>query len=107
MRRTEFFVNGKSVQVDVDPSTPLLWVLRDSLSMTGTKFGCGMALCGACTVHLGNPKWALPPPEHKMVFAGRSAGELYRQIKDPKQNGGRTFDQIFHHIADDHLVGWG
>ena len=42
-----------------------------------------------------------------MVFAGRSAGELYRQIKDPKQNGGRTFDQIFHHVADDDLVGWG
>src|ERR1700682_3231594 len=49
---TSFFVNGKPVQVDVDPSTPLLWVLRDSLEMTGTKYGCGMALCGACTVHL-------------------------------------------------------
>src|ERR1700676_393859 len=49
---TNFFVNGKPVQVDVDPSTPLLWVLRDSLEMTGTKFGCGMAVCGACTVHL-------------------------------------------------------
>ncbi|HEY2351915.1 MAG TPA: (2Fe-2S)-binding protein [Candidatus Acidoferrum sp.] len=49
---TSFFLNGKSVQVDVDPSTPLLWVLRDSLEMTGTKYGCGMALCGACTVHL-------------------------------------------------------
>ena len=47
-----FHVNGKAVQVDVDPSTSLLWVLRDSLGMTGTKFGCGMALCGACTVHL-------------------------------------------------------
>ncbi len=55
----------------------------------------------------GNPKWALPPPEHKMVFVGRPAGELCRQIKDPKQNGGRTLDQIFHHIADDDLVGWG
>ena len=49
---TNFFVNGKAVQVDVDPATPLLWVLRDSLGLTGTKFGCGMALCGACTVHL-------------------------------------------------------
>src|SRR6202050_5590710 len=49
---TSFFVNGKRVEVDVEPSTPLLWVLRDSLGMTGTKFGCGMALCGACTVHL-------------------------------------------------------
>jgi isoquinoline 1-oxidoreductase alpha subunit len=45
-------VNGKSVSVDVDPSTPLLWALRDNLDMTGTKFGCGMALCGACTVHV-------------------------------------------------------
>ena len=49
---TSFFLNEKQVQVDDDPSTPLLWVLRDSLAMTGTKFGCGMALCGACTVHL-------------------------------------------------------
>src|SRR5437879_3645206 len=49
---TSFFLNGKSVNVDDDPSTPLLWVIRDSLGLTGTKFGCGMALCGACTVHL-------------------------------------------------------
>jgi isoquinoline 1-oxidoreductase subunit alpha len=49
---TNFFVNGKAVKVDVDPSTPLLWVVRESLELTGTKFGCGMALCGACTVHL-------------------------------------------------------
>ena len=45
-------VNGKAQQVDVPPDTPLLWVLRDHLGMTGTKFGCGMALCGACTVHV-------------------------------------------------------
>ena len=45
-------VNGQSHSVDVDPDTPLLWVLRDNLQLTGTKFGCGMALCGACTVHL-------------------------------------------------------
>ncbi len=49
-------VNGNSHAVDVDGDTPLLWVLRDVLGMTGTKFGCGMALCGACTVHIdGNP----------------------------------------------------
>jgi len=47
-----FTVNGKAVQVDVAPSTPLLWVLRENLQMTGTKYGCGMAQCGACTVHL-------------------------------------------------------
>ena len=45
-------VNGKSVTVDVDADTPLLWVLRDELNMVGTKFGCGIAQCGACTVHL-------------------------------------------------------
>lgn len=45
-------VNGKTVEVDADPSTPLLWVLRDELKLTGTKFGCGMAQCGACTVHI-------------------------------------------------------
>ena len=49
---TKLNVNGKAVEVDVDPEKPLLWVLRDSLGLTGTKFGCGMALCGACTVHL-------------------------------------------------------
>lgn len=47
-----FLVNGKRVSVDADPATPLLWALRDNLNMTGTKFGCGMALCGACTVHV-------------------------------------------------------
>lgn len=47
-----FELNGRPVQVDVDPATPLLWTLRDALNMTGTKFGCGMALCGACTVHI-------------------------------------------------------
>jgi isoquinoline 1-oxidoreductase subunit alpha len=45
-------VNGKNLQVDADPSTPILWALRDTLGMTGTKFGCGQAACGACTVHL-------------------------------------------------------
>jgi isoquinoline 1-oxidoreductase alpha subunit len=48
----ELTVNQKSYRVDVSPDTPLLWVLRESLGLTGTKFGCGMALCGACTVHL-------------------------------------------------------
>ena len=47
-----FVLNGKPQTVDVSPEMPLLWVLRDTLSMTGTKFGCGMALCGACTVHI-------------------------------------------------------
>ena len=45
-------INGKAAEVDADPNTPLLWVLRDHLHLTGTKYGCGMAQCGACTVHL-------------------------------------------------------
>ena len=45
-------INGQNRQVDADPATPILWALRDTLGMTGTKFGCGAALCGACTVHL-------------------------------------------------------
>jgi isoquinoline 1-oxidoreductase alpha subunit len=47
---TTLNINGKSVEVDADPSTPVLWALRDNLGMTGTKFGCGVAACGACTV---------------------------------------------------------
>ncbi len=46
-------INGSTKQVDVDPSTPVLWVLREHLNMPGTKYGCGIAQCGACTIHLG------------------------------------------------------
>jgi isoquinoline 1-oxidoreductase alpha subunit len=49
---TTLNINGKDLSVDADPSTPILWALRDTLGLTGTKFGCGQALCGACTVHL-------------------------------------------------------
>jgi aerobic-type carbon monoxide dehydrogenase small subunit (CoxS/CutS family) len=49
---TKLEVNGRVIEVEAAPETPLLWVLRDHLAMTGTKFGCGMALCGACTVHV-------------------------------------------------------
>jgi isoquinoline 1-oxidoreductase alpha subunit len=53
---TTLDINGKTVDIDIPVDTPLLWVLRDELGLTGTKFGCGMALCGACTVHLdGTP----------------------------------------------------
>ncbi len=47
-----FTLNGKTTRVDVDPNTPLLWVIRDTLHLTGTKYGCGISQCGACTVHL-------------------------------------------------------
>ena len=52
----EITVNGQTTQVDVEPDTPLLWVIREQLNLTGTKFGCGLAQCGACTVHMnGRP----------------------------------------------------
>ena len=56
MSQIALLVNGERTDIDVDPDTPLLWVLRDTLGLTGTKYGCGEALCGACTVHLdGEP----------------------------------------------------
>jgi hypothetical protein len=55
----------------------------------------------------GNPKWSLPSPEQKMVFVGRSPAELCRQLRDPKQNGGRTLAALLDHVANDDLVGWG
>ncbi len=60
---TTLEINGKPMQVDADPGTPLLWALRDQLHMTGTKFGCGIAACGACTVHMnGQPIRACVTP---------------------------------------------
>jgi isoquinoline 1-oxidoreductase alpha subunit len=50
---TTFQINGRSVSVDVEDETPLLWVIRDVIGLTGTKFGCGIGMCGACTVHVG------------------------------------------------------
>ena len=50
---TQFTINGRVVSIDADEDTPLLWVIRDDIGLTGTKFGCGIGLCGACTVHVG------------------------------------------------------
>ena len=52
MAKFSLIINGKSQEVDVDPSTPILWVLRDHLNLVGTKYGCGIAVCGSCTIHL-------------------------------------------------------
>ncbi|HTS21030.1 MAG TPA: (2Fe-2S)-binding protein [Casimicrobiaceae bacterium] len=81
-------VNGRSVSVDAAPDTPLLWVLRDHLELTGTKFGCGMALCGACTVHLdGQPTRSCVTPVSAVsdkritTIEGLSAGQADRVSK--------------------------
>jgi isoquinoline 1-oxidoreductase subunit alpha len=67
----KFTLNGKPQTVDVVPQMPLLWVLRDTLGMTGTKFGCGMQLCGACTVHIdGQPRRSCGTPVSSV--AGKS-----------------------------------
>lgn len=55
----------------------------------------------------GNPRWHMPPPGMPMVFEGKSPGELCRQLKDPKQNGGLTLEQLLHHVSHDKLVLWG
>ena len=66
MAVSSFTVNGQSCQVDVDPDKPLLWVLRENCGLTGTKFGCGISMCGACTVLIG--------ADEKTMFPVRSCG---------------------------------
>jgi len=81
-------VNGINHSVDVDGDTPLLWVLRDVLGMTGTKFGCGMALCGACTVHLnGTPVRSCSTPVaqaagKRITTIEGLAGDVGRRLQD-------------------------
>ncbi|MDB5746197.1 MAG: 2Fe-2S iron-sulfur cluster binding domain protein [Massilia sp.] len=75
-------INGRDVGVEVDPSTPILWALRDNLNLTGTKFGCGAALCGACTVHLdGEPVRACVTPVASA--AGRKITTIEAIGQDP------------------------
>jgi len=74
-------INDRPVEVDADPETPLLWVLRDHLGMTGTKFGCGKALCGACTVHVdGTPMRSCSLP--LAAVAGRKIATIEGLSKD-------------------------
>ena len=78
----EFSVNGVRQSVDVEPDTPLLWVIREQLGLTGTKFGCGIAQCGACTIHLnGNPIRSCVMP------ASAAAGGEIRTIEGLAANG--------------------
>lgn len=81
-------VNGRAATVDVDPATPLLWVLRENIGLTGSKFGCGIAVCGACTVHIdGNPVRSCVAPvsmaEGKQVttIEGLAMGEAAQAVQ--------------------------
>lgn len=69
-------INAREHRVDVEPDTPLLWVLRDTLGLTGTKYGCGIGLCGACTVHLGGEA-----ARSCMVPVGQAAGKTIVTIE--------------------------
>lgn len=85
MATTQFTVNGKQHSLDVDPSTPLLWVLRDHLNLVGTKYGCGMAQCGACTVHMdGSPIRSCSTP------LSAAAGKAVTTIEGLAVNGDLT-----------------
>jgi isoquinoline 1-oxidoreductase subunit alpha len=75
-------INGKSRTVDVDPGTPLLWVIRERLQLTGTKFGCGVAQCGACTIHLDGQ-----PVRSCQTTVAQAAGKKITTIEGLDANG--------------------
>jgi isoquinoline 1-oxidoreductase subunit alpha len=79
---TALIVNGKSYEVDVEPDTPLLWVLRDTIGLTGTRYGCGIALCGACTVHIDGV-----PTRSCQVPVGNVGTKGVATIESLAQNG--------------------
>jgi len=75
-------INGKPYDVDVEPDTPLLWVIRDSIGLTGTKYGCGIAMCGACTVHVDGVA-----TRSCGMQVGDAAGKQITTIEGLAQNG--------------------
>jgi len=80
---TSVNVNGKSYDVDVEPDTPLLWVLRDTIGLTGTRYGCGIAQCGACTVHIDGA----PVRSCSMPIGSLAAGAKISTIEGLAQDG--------------------
>ena len=80
---TSLSINGQSYDVDVEPDTPLLWVLRDTIGLTGTRYGCGIAQCGACTVHIDDA----PVRSCSMPIASITAGAKITTIEGLAQNG--------------------
>lgn len=87
-------INGVKHAVDATPDTPLLWVIRDHLELTGTKFGCGMALCGACTVHLdGEPTRACVTP------VGQAEGKAITTIEGVESAAAKAVQQAWEELA--------
>lgn len=86
----ELNVNGKARRVDVEPDMPLLWVLRDVLGLTGTKYGCGLQICGACTVHLNNE-----PVRSCGLPIAAAAGNRVVTIEGLSPNGGHPLQQAW------------
>ena len=83
-------VNGRAMQADVEPDTPLLWTLRDALGLTGTKFGCGMAQCGACTVHLDGE-----PIRSCVTSVSAVGGKKITTIEGLSSDGGHPVQQAW------------
>lgn len=90
MSTTTIRVNGRARTLDVDPSTPLLWVLRDHLGLTGTKYGCGIAQCGACTVHLNGEA-----VRSCQVAINDAAGAEVVTIEGLSQNGDHVLQRLW------------
>jgi aerobic-type carbon monoxide dehydrogenase small subunit (CoxS/CutS family) len=85
-----FIVNGKPYKVEVAPDTPLLWVLRDTIGLTGTKYGCGIALCGACTVHVnGEPVRSCTTP------ISQASGKKVTTIEGLSRNGSHPLQKAW------------
>jgi isoquinoline 1-oxidoreductase alpha subunit len=85
MQMLRLTINDKSYEVDVEPDTPLLWVIRDTIGMTGTKYGCGIAQCGACTVHIDGEA-----TRSCAVLAGDAVGKKVTTIEGLAENGQLT-----------------
>lgn len=82
MAAISFTINGKAASIDAEPDTPLLWVVREQLKLTGTKFGCGSGLCGACTVHVDGK-----PMRSCQLSAGQIAGRKVTTIEGLSETG--------------------
>ncbi len=86
---TTMNVNGKAVTARSEPDTPLLWVIRDELGLSGTKFGCGAALCGACTVHVNGLAGAFLPRRRWLSVAGKKVATVESLSKNNSLSAAR------------------